>query len=785
MPSHPPLLIGPPTSAGAVSCFRVLLPAALLLTLAAPLQARGWRRDIAHRPRATLDARDAGHLARLRDRLLAREAPWAAAYEHLRDLAETGRAVPHGQSGWRGQPDRWAALYGREVQNGLVARAKAAVAWLATQGVDPAWRPLPRLPGQATPQGWLRAQAAEAAAIIGGMYDDWPGWRGYAVLNRGIVSGESLLVHAQAWDLLAGLPASLRPPLQEAGERIAALAEDHCFYAPLVGHMHNNHPIRVAAGLVVAGVVRNDHDRYRWWKPWTWDADPADWVRRGERELDPERRGSDLRRQAGSGAWAEGTSYHAYSADLYAPAHWAYVRAGGAAMDPFLSGRLARLSDWSLAIRLPDGRRPAIDNAALSAHVAGAYLVNRLARGSRDADQRRRLGWDWVDQGQPGLRGSRALELLAAWDPDAADLAAIAASGPPGGAAFLAEEGAAVLRAGSGRQAAHALLLAEHDAAREDGFGHEDVDPLAFTLWAEGDAIALDPGYPGWTRVDETRAAGHHNLILVDGEGPPGPRNLLGWRARGADAWLLPADPRTYDGRALDSAAARTEYRGARIARTLTLLGGRALVVEDLVEARRPCDLTALYQAGGGATKPGRATLGALGLSYVTAVQAVPVEVALASTRGPLRLELGRARDALDGAISAGGRDEHATLRGTVRAERVRLLTLVTWGPAGGAALPLPARLLDRPGATALLGVTGSGTTVVAAAQETAGAALVLPAAAGHPRIETDGTTLIVALSQAGQVLAAVAQDATRLEVDAATPLRLARSGAGALRYDP
>lgn len=766
---------------------RALPPLLWLCLLVAPaVEARGWRKDIGHRPRATLDARDAAHLQRLRDRIHAREAPWSLGYEQLRALAERGRVVPHGASGWRGQPDRWAALYGQEVQNGLVARAKAAVAWLGAQGVDPGWLPLPRLPGQTTPDGWLRQQAAEAAGVIDGMYDDWPGWRGFSVLNRGIVSAESLLVHAQAWDLLAGLPASLRPGLGRGERRIAALAEDHAFYAWILDGPGGNHPIRVDAGLATAGVVLNRWDRYRWWQPWTWWADPKDWVRRGERELDPERRGGNLREQLESGAFAEGTSYHHYAADLHGPFHWAYARAGGDAFHPFASARLERLWRWDFAIRLPDGRRPAVDNSPLTRSSLGALTVNRLPRGSFDQEQRRRQGWDWSDQGWPGAQGARSLELLSAFDPSPADQTAIAASAAPGGAAFLPDEGAAVLRSGPGREAAHALLLCEHGSARTRGGGHEDVDPLALAVWAEGDALLLDPGYPGWSGVGATRSAEHHSLVLIDGAGPPGPRKTLfglgPWEARGADAFLEPGE-RTFDGRALDSAAARTEYRGARLRRTATLLRGRALVVEDLVEAGGPRDLTAAWQAGGGGTKRGRAALTGLGLSFTTHRLAVPVELAVATTRGPAALALATNRDALGGDLSPAGHDQHATLLATVRADRARLLTLIAWGAPGAAPPPVPVRILDRPGATALAAGTGAGWTVVAAAQE-ATQLLLLPATATTPAIETDGTTLVVAIEQ-GVVVAAVAHDATLLRVATPTPLALSRSGPGTLRHDP
>jgi hypothetical protein len=392
---------------------RLVLALSVVTALAAPAQARGYKTNLQHRPRLTFDGRDAAHITRTRDRILARQHPWADAYEALRDLAETGRIKPNGTSGWQNQGDKWAVLYGDEVGNGLIARAKATVVWLAEQGVDPAWRPLPKLPGQATSQGWLQQQAQEAKAEIEGMYAKFPGWRGYSVLNRGIVSAESLLVHAQAWDLLAALHAPLAPGgLDRGRDLLTGFAEDHSVYAAVIGLEKTNHIIRLAAGLGVAGIAFNDHDRYRWWKPGTWWSDPADWVERGERTCDAERRGGALFHQVESGAYAEGTAYHSYAEDLYSPFLQAYTRFDGDR--PLLqSARLDRVHRWSVAIRMPDGARPPIDNAPISSFRTG-YLVNRLPRGSRDAAQRALFGWDWTDQGYADIRGAPALDLLAA-----------------------------------------------------------------------------------------------------------------------------------------------------------------------------------------------------------------------------------------------------------------------------------------------------------------------------------------------------------------------------------
>ncbi len=753
------------------ACLGLGLTSLLLLLTSGPCQAGGYKTGLTHRPRAAFDGRDAAHLARVRDRIHAQQRPWSDAYAALRDLAEQGATVHHSAHGWKQQSDKWVHLYGQEVDNGLVARAKATVAWLGAQGVDPPWRPLPRLAGQTTPDGWLRTQARQARDVIDAMYDRFPGWRGYGVLTRGIVSADSLMVHAQAWDLLAACPRAWALDLDRPKARLVAFAEDHQFYAPIVSAEKDNHRIRIDAGVGVAGIVLNDHTRARWWKPWTWWEDPADWVRRPEKTLDPERRGGHLRAQIESGAYAEGMAYHAYAEDMYSPFMLVYTRFDGAR--PMLqSARLDRAHRWSVALRLPDGQRPPVDNSPLASFRTG-YLVNRLPRGSRDAAQRALFGWDWADQGHPGARGARALDLLAAYDPSDADAQAIATHAAPAASAFLRAEGQAVLRTGGGRDAAYALLLAEHGSARQAGGGHDDADPLAYFVYAEDDVIAVDPGYGGFPQVTRTNKAAHHNLILVNGEGPrAAKRGLFGYKPSPTDAFLEATSPRTFDGPRLRSAEARTEYEGVALRRTLTLVGDRALVIDDRAEASRDKDLTALFHASGGGNKQGAATLTGLGLSFVTHRRAVPVEVAVDTTRGAPRLSLGRQPDHMGGGQGAG---EHAVLEATVRARRANVLTLLVWGKPGQAPTA-PVHLATPQGASALAGTWGT-TTVIAVTQEARGA-LVLPATTTTPEVETDGTLAVLLLDQ-GQLAAVVAHEATVLRAGAT---RFTRATPGTIR---
>lgn len=746
----------------------------LLLLCALPSQAGGYKRGLTHRPRATFDARDAAHVTRTRDRIHAQQRPWSDSYAALRDLAENGTAVAHGAHNWNGQPDKWAVLYGREVQNGLVARAKATVAWLGAQGVDPAWRPLPRLPGATTPESWLRQQAQQSKAIIDGIYAKFPGWRGYGVLNRGIVSAESLMVHSQAWDLLAALPRAWNLDLGPGRKKLIELAEDHQFYAPIVSAEKDNHRIRIDSGVAVAGIVFGDHTASKWWKPWSWWENPECWVERAEKTVDPEHRKGHMRTQIESGAYAEGTAYQAYAEDMYSPFMLAYTRFDGA--KPLMqSARLDRSHRWSVALRLPDGLRPPVDNAGFSSLRTG-FLVNRFARGSRDAAQRALFGWDWADQGYADARGSRALELLAAYDPSDTDAIAIANYTAPAASAFLPSEGEAVLRTGGGRDAAYALLTAEHGSAREDGTGHDDADALSYFAYAEQDVIALDPGYGGFSQVKRTNAAAHHNVVLVDGKGPRSARKpLLWWKASPTDAFLEATSPRTFDGPRLRSAEARTDYEGVSFRRTLTLVGDRALVIEDRADAGQDHDLTSLFHASGGGNKQGAATLTGVGLSFMTHKLRVPVEVAVDTTRGAPRLSVGRQFDSLGAGQNGNGGDEHAVLEATVRARRANLLTLVIWGKPGQAP-SAPVHLPTPAGASAITGTWGT-TTVVAITQEARGA-LTIAATATTPEVETDAT-LVVLLLDNGALASAVAHDATLLRVAAA---RFTRTTPGTIR---
>ncbi|HVY61242.1 MAG TPA: hypothetical protein VHF22_06280, partial [Planctomycetota bacterium] len=474
--------------------------------------------ELTHRPRLGFDGRDPGHVARLVAHVSAQEQPWAATYAAIRDRAERGAIVPYGSSGWDTKPDKWAVLYGQEATNGQVAAAKAAVAWLYSQGLDPAWRPLPHLAGEATPAGWAKAQAAQAARTIEGMYPSWPCYKGNDVIDRGIVAADELASHCEAYDLLAALPASLRPSLAAAEKRIGGLAADLNFYYFTVDVQKNNHSIRVASALGLAGLTINTFDEYRWWNPATAWKRPAAWVAKAEDNLHPSAASSVLCYQTSTGAYAEGTSYYDYAADLYLPFFFAYDRFLSGAGVPFLrSDGVTNVARWSLDLRLPDGRRPAVDNATVHADFTPGYFLSRAAGGARSAADQAAFLWDFDRQGHPGMTGARAISMLAAFDPAPSVVQAAAALASPWGAQptrFLDAQGAAVLRSGAGAADAYALVDAQHGDVRTRGAGHESVENGAYTFFARGDFVTIDPGYPGFTDVAKVNKGEQRSMVL-------------------------------------------------------------------------------------------------------------------------------------------------------------------------------------------------------------------------------------------------------------------------------
>jgi hypothetical protein len=137
------------------------------------------------------------------------------------------------------------------------------------------------------------------------------------------------------------------------------------------------------------------------------------------------------------------------------------------------------------------------------------------------------------------------------------------------------EGGNAIFRSDWGRDGIVAIVLGEPEVASElgrdrDGIGvspesHEHAEPGSFLLHAYGERLALDPGYFTFLTKGLVDRPEHHNIILVDGNGPGGffGASLL-WPATGLEG-RPPADglatlTANFDGSFLDATRVVTRY---------------------------------------------------------------------------------------------------------------------------------------------------------------------------------------------------------------------------------
>jgi hypothetical protein len=224
--------------------------------------------------------------------------------------------------------------------------------------------------------------------------------------------------------------------------------------------------------------------------------------------------------------------------------------------------------------------------------------------------------------------------------------------------------------------------MAEQGEARSHGNGHDSVDQGAFLFYARRDLITLDPGYGGFSQVEKINLAEHHSMILVDGKGPRPAYKWLRygpWRPSREDARIV-RGPRTGESGSVRSVEVETAYQGAKIDRTMVLVGDRYLLVEDRCQSGRTRDFTTLIHANAGAQKDRPLRVNGTNVTYQTNLKKVEVAVGAAAT-APLRVETTRRFDAT-GERPAG----HESIDYTASGRTVRFLSAIATGSPRGKA---------------------------------------------------------------------------------------------------
>ena len=413
--------------------------------------------------------------------------------------------------------------------------------------------------------------------------------------------GEAVAIYAVAYDMLHTFledqPESLaeiRTILAEEAERlrkgVVIFEQDLGFLGTLkirlhktpdprdvsVTHLDNWH-IRAYGGLGLAALALADHAGLD-------GKTPQDWL---DRAHDLVTRSIAHQVDETDGSYAEGPFYSRYAADVYLPYMFALKELTGT--DLFVDPKVQDMHDWSVNIRLPNGLRPNIEDGHLS-NFYGHYLASVDADGGVHR-------WDWENNIR-GLyvRQFSEMDAIAFYDDSVA-----AVEPTRGPTVFMPEAGDAVFRSDWSSAATYMLLRGEHDRAREQGLGHEHPDETSFVIYAGGEMLALDAGYINFTNHSKVNSGRNHNVILVDGVGPP----LVTVAGESVDGGNDAFIEEFFTSDFMDYAEVRAGYGDVGFRRRVMFAGKAYFVVGDEVRA----DASHLYEwrlhGNGGGTSGG------------------------------------------------------------------------------------------------------------------------------------------------------------------------------------
>jgi hypothetical protein len=399
---------------------------------------------------------------------------------------------------------------------------------------------------------------------------------------------KELIDYLTAYDLLLGAGVEAAA-LQASQLKLQAFAGNlyRQAMAPLpmlgftfYGTIKNNHTLMTAAALGMASVVLSEAT--------STDAtrQPANWAGAGLYHIDnvlwrDAQRQSDSTQVAG---YAEGPYYAKYALLNCLP----FFRALGNFLpdgtqaytfgittrrirNPYYDPKYTRLYDWLTAILLPDGRLPALEDSYVDMGMPELALTGR-------PEYAKAMYFSKVS----GTNMASALAQLrdATVDMRAAWLAAAVLPTPQRQPALtvLPSSGNLVFRAGNDSVATYLHLYGRGGLAQTNAGGHSQGSASSFILHAQGQLLALDPGYLSYNRRGEVGQATNHNLVLVDGAGP-----TMGTAGAGSSAQS--AIGATFSTPQLSYGEVTTAYQGARIVRKTLFVRNSYFLLADAVSA--------------------------------------------------------------------------------------------------------------------------------------------------------------------------------------------------------
>ena len=414
--------------------------------------------------------------------------------------------------------------------------------------------------------------------------------------------GEVVAQYAVAYDILHPYAAANDPQALQAMRSILGEEADRLWKGIVIGkvglgpfkvkirlhetpHLDNWH-IRAYGGLGLAAMALSEYT--------SGEGTPQEWA---DRALEMVTSSLDFQIEGRDGGYAEGPFYSRYAADVYLPYLFALKNRTG--LDLFADPKIEKTHKWSLNLRLPNGRRPNIDDGHVD-DFYGHYLAAVQASGGIHR-------WDW-ENNERGLyvRQFAEMDAIALYDDS------VPAQEPTHGpSVFMPGAGDAVFRSDWSAAATYMLLRGENGTAREHGFAHEHPDGTSFVLYAAGEMLAVDAGYINFDNHDKVNKGRNHNVVLVDGNGPPR-RTLpvVGTIGDRNDAFI----EAFFTSAAGDYAEVCTAYRGVELRRRVFFADHRYFFVADEIDdpGRRHAYEWRLHGNGGGTSGGAYARVGNL-----------------------------------------------------------------------------------------------------------------------------------------------------------------------------
>ena len=456
----------------------------------------------------------------------------------------------------------------------------------------------------------------------------------------------------------------------------------------------NNHRSKSGAAMAIAAVVLADEVPAA-----------ADWFADGVLLVD------DVLRYmlvTGDGAYSEGPYYYRYTMQNLAPliSIWdrflgpePWTARGIDVPSPSRTDLFRRTQRWMMDTTLPDGTMAPIDDG----NPGRSYYFGVLPSDLPDAAAGY---WRWADTPQPfEVDGSIELgpDTIVAYDE-------LVVPAPPtwSPTQFYVEGGTATLRSAWSKDAMVSVVLGEHDTASSFGRdrtgtgrypqSHEHPDGGSFMLSAFGQRLALDPGYltfPTRTKVNKPQ---DHNMILVDGAGPPDYLSAsFAWR--NDLAARPPAEGQatlfdTLDSPGLAATSVATDYRDTTVGRRFLQADDRYLVIADSVEGTGG-ELSWMLHGNGGGTSGG--TFAATPLGGRWEIGGARLDSAIAVVDSPPTLDTVTSTHE----VPYGQERTHTALRAVVPGGSADALELLY--PTAASAVPPEITRTDIAGATTLV----------------------------------------------------------------------------------